>query len=59
VLFRSVRPTSGAILMAQPSAVAPPVGLGKEQKRTNTKKKGAVATGLWTIVPYPSTQKRW
>jgi hypothetical protein len=45
--------------MAQPSAVAPPVGLGKEQKRTNTKKKGAVVTGLWTIVPYPSTQKRW
>jgi hypothetical protein len=39
--------------MVQPAADAPPLRLGKGQKRT--KKKEAVVTGLYTIAPYPRT----
>ena len=59
-------PTGGAILvvqadgkgvpMVQPSPVAPPVRLGKGQKRTT--KKEAVVTSLYTIAPYPRTPRR-
>lgn len=59
----STLPSAGAILvvqadgkgvpMAQPSAVAPPVRLGKGQKRTT--KKEAIVTSLYTIASYPRT----
>lgn len=59
----STLPTASAILvvqadgkgvpMTQPSAVAPPVRLGKGQKRTT--KKEAVVTSLYTIAAYPRT----
>jgi hypothetical protein len=39
--------------MVQPSPVAPPVRLGKGQKRTQ--KKEAVVTSLYTVAPYPRT----
>jgi hypothetical protein len=39
--------------MVQPLPVAPPVRLGKGQKRTQ--KKEAVVTSLYTVAPYPRT----